>query len=110
MNKEKIGGQGVNININPLEYPEVKCDKCGCKIFSPGVMFRAIPGILVGAAGQTQYADQRVMYCVECHELSPMDKEFMKIAEERMKNASKSPTPKPENETESGIIFPDFQA
>lgn len=75
------GTQSQQININPLEYPEVICDKCGCTVFVPGVKFRAIPGVVVGQAGETVYADQRVMVCMNCHELSPMDKQALAAIE-----------------------------
>lgn len=83
MENQQQQQQQVNININPFDYPEVKCDNCGCSIFSPGVMLRKIPGTLVGNAGQNVFIDQRVMYCVNCHELSPVDKEMLDKASKK---------------------------
>ena len=77
--------ENINLRINPFEYPEVKCDKCGCNIFTTGITYRAIPGLLVGQTG-TIYADFMVTYCTKCHELSPMSKEmFSKVESQQSK-------------------------
>lgn len=86
------GPQPQQININPLDYPEVVCDKCGCTVFTPGLKFRAIPGTVVGQAGQTVYADQRVVVCMNCHELSPMDKEVFAALEKAQETIKRGKT------------------
>ena len=34
--------------VNPFEYDTIKCDECGSENFIPLMLFRKIPGILVG--------------------------------------------------------------
>ena len=88
--------ENINLRINPFEYPEVKCNKCGCNIFTTGITYRAIPGLVVGQTG-TVYADFMVTYCTKCHELSPMSKEmFNKVLGEQ---------PEPKKENNSNIII-----
>ena len=75
-------GQGNNIgssvpNINPLDYPTEVCSACGNQVFIPGVIFKKIPGILMGQGSETVQIPLKVFCCSKCGELSPYDKETL---------------------------------
>ena len=64
-------------NVNPLEYPTVKC-LCGNEIFVPGVIFKDIPGVVLGERENVQ-VPIKVFYCKHCGELSQYDKDLLKL-------------------------------
>lgn len=57
--------------VNPLEFPSVLCDKCGCETFIPGYVFKKIPGMVLGKGGETQIVPIEVCVCSKCGELMP---------------------------------------
>lgn len=61
-------------NINPLDYPTIKCE-CGNEIFTPGVIFKDIPGVAVGEKENVEFPI-KVFYCSKCGQLSPYDKKL----------------------------------
>lgn len=63
-------------NINPLDYPTETCS-CGNSVFVPGVIFKKVPGILVGQGSETVQLPLKVFCCSKCGELSPYDKEIL---------------------------------
>jgi hypothetical protein len=67
--------------INPFKYPSEKCS-CGNEIFVPGVIFKKIPGMLVGQGTEDVQAPIKVFFCSKCGELSPYDKELFAEANE----------------------------
>lgn len=80
------------ISINPFEYPAEKCSVCGCETFVPAMMFRKVPGMLVGQAdSKTVSVPMKVFVCSKCGELSPSDKELI---EEISKKEQTKQTPK----------------
>jgi hypothetical protein len=54
-----------------LEYPSIYCDKCGCETFVPAYVFKKIPGIALGYAGQDVTTPIEVYICSKCGELMP---------------------------------------
>lgn len=67
-----------NININPFDYPEVECSSCKNKTFVPAIMFRQIPGVMVGRGDQkTVDFPLKVFICSKCGALSPTDQEIL---------------------------------
>ena len=59
------------IHVNPLKYPSIYCDKCGCATFVPAYVFKKIPGIALGYAGQDVTTPIEVYICSKCGELMP---------------------------------------
>lgn len=82
-------GQGVTLNINPLDYSSIKCE-CGNDTFIPAMIFREIDGALVGQAGEKVPLPQKVFICAKCGELSPMDKQQMEKAQKAKEQIKKS--------------------
>ena len=79
MNKEDLLnniGSNSGPNINPFEYPSEVCS-CGNEVFVPGVIFKKIPGVLVGQGSETAQVPIKVFCCSKCGELSPYDKETL---------------------------------
>lgn len=69
--------------VNPFNYPSVKC-QCGNEIFVPGMIFKKVPGVLMGQGAEDIEVPIKVFYCTKCGELSPLDKEM--IEKETSKN------------------------
>lgn len=59
------------IRINPLEYPSILCDQCGCETFVPAYVFKKIPGVALGYAAQDVTTPIEVYICSKCGELMP---------------------------------------
>lgn len=59
--------------IDPRDYESVKCPKCGCEIFTQGIIIKKIPGVLVGAGTDDMEYPIPVMVCSKCGTLSPAD-------------------------------------
>jgi hypothetical protein len=79
MNKEDLLnniGSNSGPNINPFEYPSEVCS-CGNEVFVPGVIFKKIPGVLIGQGSETAQVPIKVFCCSKCGELSPYDKEML---------------------------------
>lgn len=70
-------------NINPFEYPSQKCE-CGNEIFINGVIFKEIPGVLVGSKDK-EIIPVPVYVCSKCGEICPSQK---KIIEELKKESA----------------------
>ena len=64
-------------NVNLMEYPGVVCPECCHDIFKPNVMFREIPGTLVGRAGETITVPMTVFVCSKCGALSPVSQKMI---------------------------------
>ena len=69
--------QGSPINVNPLDYPSVVCPECGCQTFVPAMIFKRIPGVVLGTGSEEQQMAVKVFICSKCGELSPKDKELI---------------------------------
>lgn len=67
--KQAIDG-AARVSVNPLEYPSIKCD-CGCETFSQAVVFKKIPGVVLGAGAEEQIVPITVFVCSKCGELMP---------------------------------------
>lgn len=85
--------------INPFDFPTVKCSSCGNETFVPAMMFRRIPGVVVGRADQnTVDFPLKVFICSKCGALSPADKELIEAAENgQSDNESEVKTEKPKS-------------
>lgn len=59
------------IRVNPLKYPSILCDQCGCETFVPAYVFKKIPGVALGYAGQDVTTPIEVYICSKCGELMP---------------------------------------
>lgn len=85
--------------VNPFDYPEVKCDECGCVDFKGSVRFRKVPGLLVGSTEEVYYP-HKVYVCASCGKLSPVSKK--EIEEISKMSANSQPA---SNQSDSGIII-----
>ena len=78
------------IHINPLKYPSICCDNCGCETFIAACVFKKIPGLEVGYAGRDVTMPIDVYVCSKCGELmpeykAPKDKEEEEQEKEKTK-------------------------
>jgi len=80
----------MQLKVNPFEHPTLKCDKCGNELFVPQVMFRQVPGILLGSDEKVVNIPMKVYACSRCGELSPEDKEIIAKEEKLAKTKSQS--------------------
>jgi len=69
----------MDIRINPLDYENLKCPKCGSIVWARGFLLKKISGIEIGAGTQDQLLDLPVYYCAECGEIFPDDREMYKL-------------------------------
>ena len=69
--------QGNAVNVNPLDYPSVLCPDCGCQTFVPAMIFKRIPGVVLGTGGREEQMAVKVFICSKCGALSPMDRELI---------------------------------
>ena len=76
-------------NVNPFEYPSEQC-QCGNEVFIPGVIFKKIPGMVLGQGSEPVQVPLKVFCCSKCGELSPYDKETLEEAEKIKDAANKT--------------------
>lgn len=69
-----------NIRVNPLKYPNVKCD-CGCEIWNQGVILKRIPGLEIGNGTEDTFIDLPVWYCSKCGKMLPEYRQLYKLDE-----------------------------
>lgn len=62
-------------DLNLFEYPEEVCSECGHNVFAPGIIFKKVPGVVLGEGGDTVTVPIKVAYCTKCGALSPSDRE-----------------------------------
>lgn len=74
--------------VNPLDYPTEKCS-CGNEVFVPGVIFKKVPGILLGQGSEDVQVPLKVFCCSKCGELSPYDKELLDEHSKMKENVEK---------------------
>lgn len=83
-------------SVNPMDYPTAKCEKCGNELFEPNVIFKEIPGLVVGKT-EPYYYPMKVFVCTKCGELSPLDKqinaEIERISSASGGKSASEPTP-----------------
>lgn len=76
-----------NISFNPFQYPSEICPNCGCEIFTPGVIMKKVPGVVLGAGSEEVTVPIKVAICAKCGTLSETDK---KMIDEETKKAKKA--------------------
>lgn len=81
----------TNIRINPLKYPNVKCE-CGSEIWLQGVVLKQIPGLELGTGTKDKVFDIPIFYCAKCGKVFPEDKEICKIGETTQEQPEKPNT------------------
>lgn len=52
--------------LNPRDYPSIKCDKCGSIIFQQATIIKQVPGKVVGQKEQYVYAPVNLFMCAKC--------------------------------------------
>lgn len=75
--------------VNPLDYPSETCE-CGNDIFIPGVIFKKIPGVVVGQGTETVQVPVKVFVCAKCGKLSPSDQKILEEAKKIKEQVTKS--------------------
>lgn len=78
----------VNMAVNPLDYPSIPCDSCGCEYFEQAMVFKKIPGVLLGTGAEHQVYPIPVFVCKKCGDLMPEYKEEIKPSDKNTTNNS----------------------
>lgn len=92
-NNKFFGNTAGNVNmpaVNPLDYPSEVCPNCGCEIFVPGIIFKKIPGVLIGQGSDDTQVPLKIFYCANCRELSPYDKKIIEKGKKKVEESKKS--------------------
>ena len=63
------GGKPLQVNINPGELPDVRCE-CGCGIFLPVKRLKKMSE-LISPDGRSKYLWIDTVICYECHKDLP---------------------------------------
>lgn len=85
---------GVNDNlgsapqVNPFAYESETCSKCGNFVFQPALIFKMVPGLLVGEGNDKVSVPIKVACCSKCGELSPSDAKMLKEREDAAKQTA----------------------
>ena len=90
MNSDFKKDMGSMPNINPLNYPSEVCS-CGNETFIPGIIFKKVPGMLMGQGTEDTLIPLKVFVCSKCGELSPYDKDILeehKKQKEKLNNSN----------------------
>lgn len=82
---EDLNLKSSGLGINPLNYDNITCEKCGGIIFNEGIVFKSIPGLEAGNGTEDIAFPVPVFYCINCGELLPEYKEKL------LKTEKKSP-------------------
>lgn len=69
----------LNRSVDPRDYPNVKCDKCGCEVFVPAMIIKKIPGLVIGKAGEDINHPLSVFVCHKCGTIMAADRKTLKL-------------------------------
>lgn len=86
--------------INPAEYPSLKCDKCGCVAFNQSIIMKKIPGVLLGSSSKYQLLPDYIMTCAKCGTILKKDREYYKLNDDNTENEENY-----KDDTTSGLII-----
>ena len=79
-----LGGRGPQ--IDPMAYPQIKCDKCGHNTFRQETIMYNIPGVALGAGtGDIPYPIP-VYVCSKCGAIIKAVREEIEKAEQKAKD------------------------
>lgn len=85
MKDDLIDGMGRGPQIDPMKYPQIKCDKCGHNTFRQETIMYNIPGFALGAgAGDIPYPIP-VYVCAKCGTIIKAVREEIEKAEAEAK-------------------------
>ena len=65
--------------IEPTDYPSLACDKCGNVAFTPAMIIKMIPGVLLGSSSKTQLVPDQILVCSKCGTILKKDREYYKL-------------------------------
>ena len=93
MSNQNIGGAFGGVptmpNDNPLDDPSETCE-CGNEIFTPGIIFKKVPGVMLGQGSEYVPVPIKVFVCSKCGKLSPSDQKILDNAKNVQEQATKS--------------------
>ena len=75
MKDDLIGGRGPV--INPLKYPSVTCDNCGCELFEEKLILKKIPGMVAGNGTEDINYPVPVLVCSKCGTIEKSHRELL---------------------------------
>ena len=85
--------------IEPAEYPSLKCDKCGNVAFTPAMIIKMIPGVLLGSKNKTQLMPDQILVCSKCGTILKKDRKYYKLNDDGTEPEKKA------TDTTSGLII-----
>ena len=80
-------GNMTSPQVNPFAYPSEVCEECGNYVFQPGLIFKVVPGILLGQGTESVPVPVKVACCSKCGALSPLDRKMLEEEERTAKQA-----------------------
>lgn len=82
----------INAKVNPFAYPSEVCEECGNDVFQPGLIFKLVPGILLGEGTETVPVPVKIACCSKCGSMSPLDRKMLEEQELKAKQAENKST------------------
>lgn len=78
--------------IEPSDYQSMTCDKCGNVAFTPAIIIKKIPGVLVGSSKEFQLLPDQILVCSKCGTILKKDREYYKLNDDGTENEKEPPT------------------
>ena len=86
MKDDLIDGMGRGPQIDPMKYPQIKCDKCGHNTFRQETIMYNIPGVALGADTGDIPWPLPVYVCSKCGTIIKSVREEIEKAEQKIKD------------------------
>lgn len=86
-----FGGAGMSApQVNPYAYPSEYCEECGSEVFVPGVIFKKVPGVLLGQGVDIVPVPVKVAVCAKCGTMSALDRQRLDEETQKAKKAEEA--------------------
>lgn len=68
--------------VEPADYPSLACDKCGNVAFTPAMIIKKVPGVLIGSPNKIQLMPDQILVCSKCGTILKKDREYYKLTDD----------------------------
>ena len=85
-----IMGSSRGPKIDPLSYPQIKCDKCGHNVFRSGIIVYNVPGLAVGNGSEDIHYPLPVYVCDKCGTIMKSYRDELEKIEKEKEDKPKS--------------------
>ena len=86
---EDLGNNLENMQmpqLNLKEYETIQCDKCGNVAFTPAMILKVVPGIVIGTGSQNKILPDNILVCSKCGTIFKRDREYYDLDEDGKPN------------------------